>query len=480
MTVRGVRVPPSTPAAGRSGKTWLCVELPVTDYREAWDLQTGLVAARNSGVLASDVLLLLEHAPVFTLGRRGGLENLTVSEEFLKEAGVPVVHVERGGNITYHGPGQLVGYPILDLHASGLTVSDYVERLEEIMIRTAAHWGVAAGRNPINRGVWVGNSKLGSIGVAIRHGISFHGFAFNVSLSLEPFGWINPCGLRGILHDVPRTGIVGETARGRSPGPDETRHRGGFSDGTGARGPRVADPFSDRTGRRRGVRSVMTLPGEKEPREHKPRWLRRKLPSGPVYEQVRSLIESVDLHTVCREARCPNQWECFSCKTATFLIMGPRCTRNCRFCAVEHGPLGSPDPEEPARVAEAAATLGLRYIVVTSVTRDDLADGGASFFAETIRAVRRKIPEALVEVLIPDFQGDAEALRTVLTARPDVLNHNLETVPRLYPTVRPGAVYERSPGTSREGRGLRSRGPRQIGADARPRRIRGRDPCDAS
>ena len=183
---------------------------------------------------------------------------------------------------------------------------------------------------------------------------------------------------------------------------------------------------------------------EKAVRVPKPSWLRRKLPSGPVYEQVRSLIRDGGIHTVCQEAQCPNQWECFSGRTATFLIMGPRCTRRCRFCAVEHGPLGAPDPEEPARVAEAAGSLGLRYVVVTSVTRDDLPDGGASFFAACIRKVRERIPDALVEVLIPDFQGDEDALRTVVDARPDILNHNLETVLRLYPSVRPGAVYDQS------------------------------------
>ena len=193
------------------------------------------------------------------------------------------------------------------------------------------------------------------------------------------------------------------------------------------------------------IAGIMTMtPQEKIPRVPKPSWLRRKLPSGPVYEQVRSLIKNGKLHTVCQEAHCPNQWECFSGRTATFLIMGPRCTRNCRFCAVEHGPLSPPDPEEPAKVAEAAKILELRYVVVTSVTRDDLPDGGASFFAAAIKAIRERIPDALVEVLIPDFQGDAGALRTVVDARPDVLNHNLETVPRLYPSVRPGAVYERS------------------------------------
>lgn len=183
---------------------------------------------------------------------------------------------------------------------------------------------------------------------------------------------------------------------------------------------------------------------ETGPRLRKPQWLRRKLPTGPEYERVRSLLKDGALHTVCQEAKCPNQYECFSCKTATFLIMGPRCTRNCRFCAVEHGPLSPPDPGEPARVAEAASRLGLRYVVVTSVTRDDLEDGGASFFTDTIRQIRNKIPDAQIEVLIPDFQGQGESLRKVVEARPDVLNHNIETVPRLYPSVRPGADYRRS------------------------------------
>ncbi len=188
--------------------------------------------------------------------------------------------------------------------------------------------------------------------------------------------------------------------------------------------------------------------GEGDPkmqaRTRKPDWLKMKLPTGPAYENVRSLIKGGSLHTVCQEARCPNQWECFSCQTATFLIMGSRCTRNCRFCAVEHGPIGPPDSEEPIRIAEAAEKLNLRYVVITSVTRDDLPDGGAGFFAATIAAIRDRIPGALVEVLIPDFQGDPDALNIVLKARPDVLNHNIETVPRLYPGVRPGAIYERS------------------------------------
>ena len=178
----------------------------------------------------------------------------------------------------------------------------------------------------------------------------------------------------------------------------------------------------------------------------KPKWLRRSLPTGPEYEKIRQLLKSHDLTTVCREAQCPNQFECYGKGTATFMILGDRCTRNCRFCAVGHQPQGLPDPEEANRVAEAVVILGLRYAVVTSVTRDDLADGGAAFFAATIRTIRKKSPNTLVEVLIPDLQGNWQALQTILAAAPDVLNHNIETVAGLYPTVRPQAIYQRSLG----------------------------------
>jgi len=176
----------------------------------------------------------------------------------------------------------------------------------------------------------------------------------------------------------------------------------------------------------------------------KPAWLKRRLPSGPVYGTVCRTVEAHGLHTVCQEARCPNQWECYSRRTATFLILGARCTRNCRFCAVESGSPAPPDPGEPERVADAAQAMGLSFVVVTSVTRDDLPDGGAGVFARTVAALRQHLPGARVELLVPDFGGDPAALAAVVDAAPDVLNHNLETVPRLYPLVRPGADYARS------------------------------------
>ncbi|MFO7599879.1 MAG: lipoyl synthase [Candidatus Desulfacyla sp.] len=181
-----------------------------------------------------------------------------------------------------------------------------------------------------------------------------------------------------------------------------------------------------------------------KPGHRKPDWLKRRLPTGPAYEQVRGLLERSRLHTVCQEAHCPNIWECFSKGAATFLIMGPDCTRACRFCAVGHGRPAPIDPHEPVHVAEAVKEMGLTYVVVTSVTRDDLPDGGAGIFAETIVEIHKRVAHAAVEVLIPDFQGDRDPLRVVMNARPAVLNHNLETILRLYPRVRPGADYGRS------------------------------------
>jgi len=182
----------------------------------------------------------------------------------------------------------------------------------------------------------------------------------------------------------------------------------------------------------------------REDRIPKPPWLKRRLGSGAAFQKVRSLIQEGRLHTVCQEALCPNQGECFSRGTATFLILGDLCTRSCRFCAVSHGAPQAPDPEEPKRVAQAVKAMGIKYVVLTSVSRDDLEDGGAAQFAETIREIRSRVPEAMVEVLVPDFGGSEESLRKVLQAAPQVLNHNLETVPRLYPKVRPKAKYERS------------------------------------
>jgi lipoyl synthase len=177
----------------------------------------------------------------------------------------------------------------------------------------------------------------------------------------------------------------------------------------------------------------------------RPEWLKVKFFGGPNYQDLKGIMRTLGLHTVCESARCPNMGECWEHRTATFMILGNICTRACGFCAVPSGrPLGPPEEDEPERVAEAVAKMGLRYAVVTSVNRDDEPDGGAGIFARTISEIRRRVPDCRVEVLIPDFRGEWSALETVLAARPDVLNHNTETVPRLYRQVRKGAIYERS------------------------------------
>jgi len=407
---------------GNKTNQWLLASLPLSPYEEIWELQKKIVEAKVKGILSENVVLVLEHKPVFTLGKRGNRNHLHVSEAFLRKQNIPLVHVERGGDVTFHGPGQLVVYPIVDLRAVGIRVVDFVERLEEVMIRVALELGIKASRNPANRGIWVGPRKLGSIGIAVRHGVTFHGLALNVNVSLEPFSWINPCGLQGVSM-TSLSELIGEEVN-----MEQVRHS--VSKNLGAIFGVDMFELSASVLRARLVR--------------KPPWLRTRLPNTATFGRVNNILRGAGLHTVCEEALCPNRWQCYSRNTATFLILGDCCTRNCSFCAVRSGVTQPPDPEEPRRVAESAAELGLDYVVVTSVTRDDLADGGAGAFVEVVARIRERLPRARIELLVPDFRGDKEALRTVLSARPDVLNHNVETVPRLYGRVRPGASYTRS------------------------------------
>ena len=176
----------------------------------------------------------------------------------------------------------------------------------------------------------------------------------------------------------------------------------------------------------------------------KPSWLKVKAPGGPTYVALKHMMRDLKLHTVCEEAHCPNIGECWEHKAATFMILGDVCTRNCSYCAVAHGTPTALDVEEPVRLAEAVAQMGLRHVVITSVDRDDLPNGGAEIFAASIAEIRRRLPETSIEVLIPDFKGNAEALRIVVDAKPDILNHNLETIERLYRIARPGGRYPRA------------------------------------
>ena len=405
---------------------WLAALLPMSPYEEIWELQKEIVEAKVQRAFNSEVVLILEHEPVFTLGRRGNRANVLISEQWLKRNGIKVIRVERGGDVTYHGPGQLIAYPIVALRRNGLGVVELVERLEEVMIRVARDFGIKACRNPLNRGVWVGDKKLGSVGIAIRHGVSYHGLALNINNSLEPFSWINPCGLKGTMM----TSLSAES--GHEINMEEAREylRRHMEEVFGVR-----------------LRSL-DLEGLKtelaKAEQRKPEWLKIRLADSPVFGKTRGLLSGSKLHTVCEEALCPNRWRCYSQGTATFLILGDMCTRNCRFCAVQHGRPAPPDPDEPRRVAEVAVAMELDHVVITSVTRDDLPDGGSGHFAQVVAEIRRRLPHCTVELLIPDFGGNPSALDKVLASGPDVLNHNLETVPRLYSRVRPGASYMRS------------------------------------
>jgi len=193
------------------------------------------------------------------------------------------------------------------------------------------------------------------------------------------------------------------------------------------------------------IPDISPLPMPSPGAHPRPDWLRVKFFGGERYQDLKRIMRTLDLHTVCESARCPNMGECWEHGTATFMILGDICTRACGFCAVPSGkPAGPPDENEPLRVAEAVVKMGLRYAVVTSVNRDDQPDGGSRIFARTIQEIRKRVPGCKVEVLIPDFRGDWNALNTVLAVKPDILNHNTETVPRLYRQVRKGALYERS------------------------------------
>jgi lipoic acid synthetase len=198
-------------------------------------------------------------------------------------------------------------------------------------------------------------------------------------------------------------------------------------------------------GLRRGERSIRMVPPRgrtSAPREKKPEWLKIRLDHGENYRELKGIMRGLDLHTVCEEARCPNIYECWNQRTATFMILGDTCTRACRFCAIKWGRPTHLDREEPKRVAAAVQAMELRFAVITSVNRDELADGGASIFAETIREIHTLIPECGTEVLIPDFQGNWDALRTVVEAKPDIINHNVETVPRLFRQIQPWDSYD--------------------------------------
>ena len=382
----------------------------ILPYGDAYIMQQELVKNRLSDAVP-DCLILVEHPPVVTLGRRGGIEDLRIPLSSFQGNGIEVSETDRGGRATYHGPGQLVVYPILEL--KDRDIPRYVRRLEAVLIDVLQDFQLTTHLREGHPGIWVQGKKIASIGISVRDWITYHGIALNVNVDLSPFNWIVPCGCSGMALTSME---------------DELGHRVEMES--------VKKIF---------IRHFCKCFGYNSDEEkHHPHWLKQPIIQSENIRRVENTLKNYDLQTVCKSACCPNISDCFSRGTAAFMILGTTCTRNCQFCAVPHGRPDKLDMSEPLRLAHAVRDLGLQYVVVTSVTRDDLADGGAAHFVSCIILLRSHVPKVKIEILVPDFKGISFPLNMVCSVQPDVFNHNVETVPRLYALVRPEADFRRS------------------------------------
>ncbi len=410
-----------------------------------------------------NALLLMEHPHVFTYGPSAELEkNLKCDPA---EVGADFVRVKRGGDITYHGPGQLVGYPIVNLPAKrgedGPADSvAYVRSVEQVIINSLREIGIdSADRFDGYPGVWVDTAnnprKICAIGVRVSRRRTMHGFAVNVTTDLEYMSTnIVPCG----IAEYPVTSIEAEGINISMKDFVDVvaRHAANMWGGGEMERQDVAwkhtpddlSAFSRGEGPGQPVRLMGRLAraGVEESiplSERKPDWIRPHVKHGEDVLTLKKTLRDLSLVTVCEEAGCPNLSECWSDGTATFMVLGERCTRACGFCLVDTQKPETPDANEPAHVAEAVARMGLNFAVLTMVARDDLADDGMAHVARCVEAIRERDASIQVETLISDARGSA-SLDLLIAARPDVFNHNMETVPRLQRAVRPNAGYARS------------------------------------
>jgi len=430
------------------------------DYDEAWDLQRAIWEGRTTGRTDDDYLLLLEHPHTYTVGRNGDGSNLTISRDLLADIGAQFVDVDRGGDITYHGPGQLVGYPIVAVPrvGDGFDVVGHVRRIEKILIASLGDLGIEAWTESGLTGVWTQKGKVAAIGVRVSRGVSMHGFAINVDPDMDYFSNIVPCGITDRLV-TSLTALLGRSVsieevietllphvKALSSRTETETQLGAFTRGTARRVfevDRMVDDgvFSPRPADEVPVMIHGLLGGEPE----KPSWMKVRVDMGdPRFMELKKLNRDLGLNTVCEEAGCPNISECWTSGTSTLMLLGDTCTRACSFCDVNTGKPGEVDEDEPIRAAEAISRMGLNHAVLTSVNRDDLQDGGATIFARTINEIHARLPGCDVEVLIPDFKGETDPLDVVLGAKPAVLNHNTETVLRLQREIRTAANYARS------------------------------------
>ncbi len=427
-------------------------------YAEALALQESIF--RNG---TDNRLLLLEHPHVFTYGPSAELEkNLRCNPA---DVGADFVSVKRGGDITYHGPGQLVGYPLLTLPAKhgGDGPADstaYVRQVEQVVIDSLREVGLhTADRFDGYPGVWLdihtNPRKICAIGVRVGRNRTMHGFAVNVHTDLEYMSTnIVPCG----IAEYPVTSIAAEGIEISMPDfVNVVAKHAALAWGNGVmerqdvawkQTPEDLSAFSRGEGPGQPVRMLGRLARAGvteaiELSERKPDWIRPHVKHGEEVLTLKKTLRELSLVTVCEEAGCPNLSECWSDGTATFMVLGERCTRACGFCLVDTQKPLLPDVDEPAHVANAVKKMGLQFAVLTMVARDDLADDGMQHIADCVRAIRELDPAIKIETLISDARG-SESLNLILDARPDVLNHNTETVPRLQRAVRPSAGYARS------------------------------------
>ena len=419
-------------------------------FAEANDFQRALLNAKD------DYILLFEHPPTFTKGVRTEEKNILSD---LTLTGAAVVDADRGGDVTYHAPGQVVAWPIVSVPDDPSSGKAHNAILEDAVIATVKSFDASGKLGLVGRldgypGVWAHTDstpyKIAAIGTRTERnnaGVrrTLHGIALNVDIDLEGFSPIVPCGIsEHPVASMKSLGLEVTSVEVEERLGEELEARLGGN----AQVARVDRSLSSTSTERpllRRLRKAGVDPDAGIPiRSRKPEWLRIEAHMGTEYQSLRTLTEDLRLVTVCEEAGCPNIFECWESGTATFMVNGERCTRACGFCLIDTRKPMALDPSEPQRVAEAVVRLKLKHAVITCVARDDLADGGAGAIADTVRAIRERSPGTDVEVLISDLKGDADALQLIIDSRPDVMNHNIETVARLQRAVRPSAGYMRS------------------------------------
>ncbi len=419
-------------------------------FAEANDFQRAVMESSD------DYILLFEHPPTYTRGIRTQEEHFLVPPSQLDAV---VIDADRGGDVTYHAPGQVVAWAVVTVADDPSAGKNHVARLEDAVIATVRSFDEGGVLGEVGRlegypGVWAHvdarPAKIAAVGVRTQRNErgarrTLHGVALNVDIDLAGFSAIVPCG----IADKPVASL-------QSLGLDVA-----FIDVE----ERLGEELALRLGRDEDVarvdRSASTATGERpllrrlrkagvDPdagislRSRKPEWLRIEANMGTQYQSLRTLTEDLRLVTVCEEAGCPNIYECWADGTATFMVNGERCTRACGFCLIDTRKPMPLDPTEPDRVAEAVVRLKLKHAVITCVARDDLDDGGAGAIAATVRAIRERSPHTDIEVLISDLKGDEASLALIFESKPDVINHNIETVARLQRAARPSAGYLRS------------------------------------